>query len=236
VNDRDWVALLVQHTLQPGQAVLDIGANAGLFTEPMADAVGAEGQIWAIEPDLVSVQYLLARVPGVMVINVALGDQDGKVDFWIRPTDSRHHSLYRDAVPFPDQAKALKVRVATLDALYRAPTVPVFDFIKIDAQGAEGAILSQAKTALASDAAWLIEFWPHGLACAGWTVDRLIHQVQAFTPYTIDQRRQLQQRTWGEILVECCELPPQAGLNVGLAKPGSPIAERWQACLQERAA
>jgi len=236
MNDRDWVALLVQHTLTPGQAVLDIGANAGLFTEPMADAVGADGKVWAIEPDLVSVQYLLARVPGVMVINVALGDQDGKCDFWIRPSDSRHHSLYREAVPFPEQAKPLKVRVATLDAVYRHPQCPRFDFIKMDAQGAEGPILSRASLALETDAAWLIEVWPHGLACAGWTVDRLIDQVQAFTPYTIDGHRHLQQRTWAEILHDCSGLPAAVGLNVGLAKPGSPIAQRWQACLQERAA
>src|SRR5271156_3491421 len=40
----------VRQLLQPGQNVIDIGANYGVYTLPMAQKVGASGHVWAFEP------------------------------------------------------------------------------------------------------------------------------------------------------------------------------------------
>ena len=40
----------VRRLLQPGQKVVDIGANYGVYTLPMAKKVGATGHVWAFEP------------------------------------------------------------------------------------------------------------------------------------------------------------------------------------------
>ena len=64
--------------LRPGDWVIDAGANVGLFTSPLAAAVGRRGSVWAIEPLSRNVERLtrLKEVNGlsqVEVFPVALG-------------------------------------------------------------------------------------------------------------------------------------------------------------------
>src|SRR5262245_12330239 len=40
----------VRALLRPGQKAIDIGANHGVYTLAMANAVGAGGAVWAFEP------------------------------------------------------------------------------------------------------------------------------------------------------------------------------------------
>src|ERR1700739_1661996 len=40
----------VRSLLEPGQHVIDIGANYGVYTLPMAQKVGSGGHVWAFEP------------------------------------------------------------------------------------------------------------------------------------------------------------------------------------------
>lgn len=46
---RERESILHQLNLLPGMAVADIGAGTGLFTFPMAQAVGPQGQVYAVE-------------------------------------------------------------------------------------------------------------------------------------------------------------------------------------------
>src|SRR5271168_2114598 len=48
----------VRQVLQPGQNVIDIGANYGVYTLPMAQKVGASGHVWAFEPASSTAQLL----------------------------------------------------------------------------------------------------------------------------------------------------------------------------------
>src|SRR5258708_36382313 len=48
----------VRQLLQPGQNVIDIGANYGVYTLPMAQKGGAGGPVWAFEPAASTAQYL----------------------------------------------------------------------------------------------------------------------------------------------------------------------------------
>jgi predicted O-methyltransferase YrrM len=40
----------LRRLMRPGQKVIDIGANYGVYTLPMAKAVGTTGSVWAFEP------------------------------------------------------------------------------------------------------------------------------------------------------------------------------------------
>src|SRR5271168_5235982 len=48
----------VRELLQPGQKVIDIGANYGVYTLPMAQKVGPDGHVWAFEPASSTAQFL----------------------------------------------------------------------------------------------------------------------------------------------------------------------------------
>src|SRR5258708_11318539 len=48
----------VRQLLQPGQNVIDIGANFGVYTLSMAQKVGPGGQVWAFEPAPSTAQFL----------------------------------------------------------------------------------------------------------------------------------------------------------------------------------
>jgi len=52
-EQQDWFEdeiKFLRHLLQPGQKVIDIGANYGVYALCMARAVGPTGQVWAFEP------------------------------------------------------------------------------------------------------------------------------------------------------------------------------------------
>jgi predicted methyltransferase len=48
-------------TLQPGDAVADLGAGGGYFTFRFADAVGPSGRVFAVDVDPDMIEYLAAR-------------------------------------------------------------------------------------------------------------------------------------------------------------------------------
>src|ERR1700678_2211617 len=48
----------VRELLQPGQKVIDIGANYGVYTLSMAQKVGPDGHVWAFEPASSTAQLL----------------------------------------------------------------------------------------------------------------------------------------------------------------------------------
>src|SRR5512145_3343913 len=52
-EQQDWFEdeiRFLRRLLQPGQKVIDIGANYGVYTLSMAHVVGPEGRVWAFEP------------------------------------------------------------------------------------------------------------------------------------------------------------------------------------------
>jgi protein O-GlcNAc transferase len=52
-EQQDWFEeeiKFVRRLLDPGDHVMDIGANYGVYSLSMAQAVGATGRVWAFEP------------------------------------------------------------------------------------------------------------------------------------------------------------------------------------------
>src|ERR1700722_3493903 len=52
----------VRRVLQEGQNAIDIGANYGVYTLPMAKKVGPTGHVWAFEPASTTAHYLLQGI------------------------------------------------------------------------------------------------------------------------------------------------------------------------------
>ena len=69
--------------LRRGDIAIDIGANLGYYTRPMADIVGVEGRVYAVEPVPVIFSVLERNVRGrgnVSLMNYALGEEDGTIE------------------------------------------------------------------------------------------------------------------------------------------------------------
>ncbi len=72
----------VRRLLTPGMAVVDVGANFGLYTLTCAHLVGPQGRVWAYEPASFP-RYCLASsieangLPQVQLIGKALSDHIG---------------------------------------------------------------------------------------------------------------------------------------------------------------
>jgi len=75
---------LVRREIQPGDTVLDIGANIGYFTLLFAQLVGAQGRVYAFEPDPTNFHILRRNIERNGLKNVvpeqkAVSSRTGKI-------------------------------------------------------------------------------------------------------------------------------------------------------------
>jgi predicted methyltransferase len=90
--------VLAELDLEPGMRVADIGAGGGYFTFKLADAVGAEGLVYAVDVDTDMTSYLeeRSREEGRGNVRVILGRfedpllPDGEIDL-VFTSNTYHH-------------------------------------------------------------------------------------------------------------------------------------------------
>ena len=73
----------LQQLVKEGDTVIDIGANLGYYTRPLADIVGATGEVYAVEPVPVIFSVLKRNVGGrknVTLLNYALGSEERTIE------------------------------------------------------------------------------------------------------------------------------------------------------------
>src|SRR6266478_1767473 len=132
----------VRQLLQPGQNVIDIGANYGVYTLPMAQKVGASGHVWAFEPASSTAQYLAQGVAAngfghVTLEQNAVSSAPGSAQLALH-LHSELRSIVHGAAP-PGGSE--KVSVVTLDDCMDQFHWRDIDLIKIDAEGEEANIV-----------------------------------------------------------------------------------------------
>ncbi|MBQ5899808.1 MAG: FkbM family methyltransferase [Alistipes sp.] len=73
----------LQQLVKEGDTVIDIGANLGYYTRPLADIVGATGEVYAVEPVPVIFSVLKRNIGGrknVALLNYALGSEERTIE------------------------------------------------------------------------------------------------------------------------------------------------------------
>lgn len=133
---------LFKQVLKPGQVAVDIGANLGTHTVFFAKQVGMKGRVYAIEPQRIVFQQLVANIALNSLLNVhchqiALGSYRGHI--FVPPVDYFHQGNF-GAVELTEQHVGEEVRLITLDTLELAAC----HFIKIDVEGMELEVLKGA--------------------------------------------------------------------------------------------
>ena len=138
---------LFRQILQPGQFVVEAGANIGAHTVFLAQHVGPSGAVMAFEPQRLVFQTLCANlalnnIPNVICFNNALGAEPGSarvplINYW-RESNFGAFALggYQEGEQVP---------VVTLDSLKLARC----NFLKADVEGMELQVLQGATDLIA---------------------------------------------------------------------------------------
>lgn len=163
--------------LRPGARVVEVGANVGYYTVAMADRVGPEGHVTALEanPRLVRLVAKSIRVNGfadrVRLLGQAAMDMPGTVDFVAFRTNSggghvpsvvgAHYDVE------PEDVERFQVQAVKLDDLDCGQV----DLIRIDAEGSEPFILRGAEALLKANSDVVI--------CMEWSLAQIESRTSA---------------------------------------------------------
>ncbi len=150
---------LYRRHVKPGSVVLDIGANIGAHTLPLAALAGPHGQVFAFEPTA----YAYAKLCANIALNPELGDRIKPEQMILAATDSgggpipatipsswplfrepTRHALHGGVQKSTDGA-----RMGTLDEYLAERKIEQVDFVKLDVDGHECAVLEGAVRTLA---------------------------------------------------------------------------------------
>jgi FkbM family methyltransferase len=152
-----------------GDTVIDVGANIGMITVPLALATHDDGLVVALEPLPDNVRRLRANLErnalsNVRVVEAAAGPVDGVATLHTA-RDAAFGSL--DAVVKYRAASEIEVPLRSLDSVWQELGEPRVSLVKIDVEGTELDVLRGATALLTRDRpALLVEADPGERAAA----------------------------------------------------------------------
>ncbi len=140
----------LSHLVKRGDVAIDIGANLGYYARPLADIVGSEGKVYAVEPVPVIFDVLSRNVRGcknVTLLNYALGSEERTIEmandsvaaagyFGTGRNFVSEGELSGEAIKFSAQMKRGSVLFAELERV---------DFIKCDIEGYERVVIPELR-------------------------------------------------------------------------------------------
>lgn len=147
-----------KETLPSARVVFDVGAHVGLWTRA-ALKINPGAQYHCFEPCPDTFAELRSNdfPDNVVLNNCGLGDAEGELTMYLAPAESGNNSLYsRRGVPSPPTGE-VRVRLSTVDAYCAAKGIERVDFVKIDVEGHELAVLRGAKRMLTEGRIELIQ-------------------------------------------------------------------------------
>jgi|GEM_PF-915852 len=179
------IARLLSEQLVEGSVLVDVGANIGAFTIPMAKHVCDAGRVFAFEPHprLVtqiekSLKYNVLQ--NTTVINKACGATVGEQTLYVKSKNVGGSSL----VASLEQDERVPLRVTTLDI--ELADVEKIDVIKIDVEGYELEVLQGTQNIIRTHRPVLvIEFSPSLYEARSKTIGLEIFELITASGYSI---------------------------------------------------
>jgi FkbM family methyltransferase len=135
--------------LPPGGTALDIGANLGEWTVPLARAVGTTGRVIAVEPNpaiaaALSRTLAINNLTQTQVLDLAVSDRRGSAELVLNPASSGESRLGTST----ESRSSVTVQTHRLDDLVAKHGVNRLDLVKIDVEGHERQVLEGATATL----------------------------------------------------------------------------------------
>ena len=178
---------------------LDIGANIGLVSIPLAER--RQVRCLAFEPEPRNFHWLEQNIAlhGVgslfTTFNLALHSEETQLSFELSPTNYGDHRV-RGSVHLEGDAERTRIQVPAgrLDDLVRVEELPRPIVAKLDTQGEELQVLRGAARSLPHIDHLLCEFWPYGLRRMGDSAQDLIELFRGFSHGAILRLEELPER------------------------------------------
>ena len=137
-----WLTQFMARFVEPGMTVVDVGANYGYYSVLLADLVGPEGLLHAVEPNPVAGRFLRDTLSlngfdrRTTIHHLAAGaDDTAQATLAVAATEPKNAHLIQGGDAVSDEFALHSVAVRRLDSLLAG--TERLDFIKIDAEGAE---------------------------------------------------------------------------------------------------
>lgn len=206
---------VLRSLVKPGMRVLEIGANVGLFTLLMAHRTGTTGSVLSFECDPTLAQILRDNVEVngfsriVTVDERAVSERPGTLRFYTAEKHRGGGTLVEGLQQIPElrttERREIDVEATTIDEVMKQHPSS-FDFIKVDAEGAETAIFRGGSSLIADRSRTLtimVEFAPAFMQRAGDDPSRHLTMLQAdgFRLHRIDERRKRIEPTSADALL-----------------------------------
>jgi FkbM family methyltransferase len=165
-RNNDEIALIINQ-LKPGQNVLDIGANIGLYTLLLAKLVGSTGKVIAFEPGQLSFCLLMLNTILNGYKNVTLVNKGvtavSRTEFYYSDKNTESGSTVTSLSPdFGHPRERIPIDTVSLDDYFGEINYKI-DYIKIDIEGGEyNALKGMTKVLRSNPDIWLtIEYAPY---------------------------------------------------------------------------
>jgi FkbM family methyltransferase len=175
------VALIAAVFDAGGGTFIDIGANIGLVTIPVAH--NPRVRCIAFEPEPRNFAYLANNVAAncphgnVSLHNLAVFDKRARLAFELSDDNYGDHRVRVNGAggEFGEQRRqTIEVQADRLDQCVDLAALPRPIVVKIDTQGAEAHVVAGGSETLAAADVLIMEYWPYGLARMGGDVDSII--------------------------------------------------------------
>jgi FkbM family methyltransferase len=136
--------------LSENSVVIDVGANTGIYSLKAAKHLNGSGTVIAIEPfpDVLAALYKSVQAnqfTNIRLRNFCAGASTETGTLWMNSGKPHEFSLLQHDT----SAQPLSSLVVAIDDLFKWEGLTRFDFLKIDAEGAENEVLRGAEQSIA---------------------------------------------------------------------------------------
>ncbi|KIT17622.1 FkbM family methyltransferase [Jannaschia aquimarina] len=127
--------------------MVDVGANAGIFSLPLARVAAPGSRFVLVEPNPEVLARLRANIAlngltDVEVVEVAISDEPGRMTLHFSPNDNQGEA--RLGIAFDTDAGGIDVEVTTLPDLLTTLGIEEVDLLKVDVEGVEDRVILPA--------------------------------------------------------------------------------------------
>jgi len=132
--------------------IFDVGANEGRYAE-MASSIFPDGKVYCFEPHPKSYQRLIDRNLPSECFQLAVGAKNEKCTLFERvdhPDGSEMASVHESVITELHGVDSIKIEVEmkTIDKIMEENNISAIDFLKVDVEGHELAVIQGAKQAI----------------------------------------------------------------------------------------